>query len=115
MKQIISMKKNHEFRRVYGKGISAATGTLVLYCRKNRLDVNRLGLTVGTKVGCAVVRNRVRRRLREIYRLQRETLQTGYDLVIVARGRAAGASYQALLRDFKQLTKKLRLLREKTS
>ena len=64
-----SLKLNHIFRRLYRKGSSAANGYLVLYCRKNASQANRVGLTVGAKLAHAVQRNRLRRQLREIYRL----------------------------------------------
>ena len=108
-----TLKKNHEFRRLYNRGKNAVSPWLALYCRKNGSRNSRIGLTVGTKVGKAVVRNRVRRRLREIYRLHAGELKPGYDLVVVARVRAAGARYGELERSFLQLAKKLELLREK--
>ena len=85
MKYTVSLKENRVFRRLYAKGRSAVSPTMVLYCRKNGRRENRLGLTTGTKLGHAVVRNRVRRRLREIYRLQEHRLSPGYDIVVVAR------------------------------
>jgi ribonuclease P protein component len=91
-----TLKKNSDFRRLYAKGKSAATPYLVLYCRKNRLDHNRAGYTVSTKLGHAVVRNRVRRRLREIVRLNAGAVRPGFDLVLVARSRAVGAEYKKL-------------------
>ena len=66
-----TLKKNSDFRRLYSKGQSAVNSYVVVYCRRNREKVNRLGYTVSTKLGHAVVRNRVRRRLREIYRRER--------------------------------------------
>lgn len=110
MKQTIAIKQPHLFRRAYAKGKSAVTPTVVLYARKNGLDHNRLGLTVGTKVGKATVRNRVRRRLKESYRLREETLKTGYDLVIVARSGAAEARFPLLDRHLSSLLKRLELL-----
>lgn len=86
---------------------------LALYCRKNGSRGNRLGITVSTKVGKAVVRNRTRRKLREIYRLHEQELKPGYDLVIVARVRAGASRYWELERSFLQLAKKLDLLRER--
>ena len=71
MKREVTLKENYEFRRLYQKGASAVGGGMVIYCRKNRLDHNRLGITASVKLGHAVVRNRVRRRLREIYRKER--------------------------------------------
>ncbi len=91
-----SLKQNHLFRRLYQRGHSAAGRYVVVYCRKNGLSYNRLGITVGTKVGHAVVRNKVRRRIREAYRLSEHSYLRGYDIVVVARGRAAGASYQEI-------------------
>ena len=107
-----TIKNNHEFRRLYAKGRSAVTPTLVVYMRRNRLDGNRVGYTVTTKLGHAVVRNRVRRRLREIYRLHESELRTGADLVVVARGRSVSARYRDLERDFLAASEKLGLLAE---
>ena len=56
MKPAVTLKKNHEFRRLYRKGASAVAGSMVLYCRKNRLGHNRLGITVSVKLGNAVKR-----------------------------------------------------------
>ncbi|MCB6366032.1 ribonuclease P protein component [Intestinibacillus massiliensis] len=91
MKQTVSIKENRDFRRLYHRGKSAATRYVVVYCAKNRLGRNRIGLTVSTKLGGAVVRNRIKRLLREAYRLHEAEFKTGYDFVLVARGRAAGA------------------------
>ena len=107
-----TLKKNSDFRRLYTKGKSAVTPLLVLYCRKNRGDGIRAGYTVSTKLGHAVVRNRVRRRLREIVRLNTPQLRPGYDLVLVARGRAVEADYHKLERAFLTACRKLDLLRE---
>ena len=111
MKQTVSLKLNHEFRRLYAKGKSAVSPILVVYCRKNKLGYNRLGLTVGTKVGHAVVRNRTRRRIRESYRLNEEKFLQGYDIVVVARVRAGHTRYAQLERTLLSLSGKLGLLR----
>ncbi len=102
-----TIKKNYEFRRLYTKGKSAATPYLVLYAKRTGRKTNRLGITVSNKIGKAVVRNKVRRRLREIYRLHEGELCRGYDLVFVARGRSVDATYaqleQAALKACRQL------------
>ena len=95
-----SLKLNHIFRRLYRKGQSAANGYLVLYCRKNGSRQNRIGLTVSAKLAHAVHRNRLRRQLREIYRLHEAQFARGYDIVVVARTRAIGADYAALERAY---------------
>ena len=107
MKQTVSLKLNREFRRLYQKGKSAVDPFLAVYCRKNRLGFSRLGLTVGTKVGHAVVRNRARRRLREVCRLAMGQLKPGYDLVVVARGRCLTAPFQQLRRQYEGACRKL--------
>lgn len=112
MKRAVTLKENHEFRRLYQKGVSAVGGGMVVYCRKNRLGHNRLGITASTKLGHAVVRNRARRRLREVYRLNADKLRTGYDVILVARGRTATAPWKELNATFLRLCRKLDLLRE---
>ena len=86
---------------------------MVLYCRKNRLGHNRLGVTVSVKLGHAVVRNRARRRLREVYRLNQGRLRQGYDMILVARGRTLTASWRELNDTFVRLCRKLDLLEAK--
>ena len=76
---------------------------------KSKRGQNRLGFTVGKKVGCAVKRNRVRRRLREIYRLHEDELVPGYDIVVVARVKAVYARYAQLEKSFLSLADKLGL------
>lgn len=105
-----SLKENYEFRRLYSKGKSALTPNLVLYARTRRAPFNRVGITVSAKLAGAVQRNRVRRRLREIYRLNESKLRRGCDMVIVVRGRGVSAPYRALEADFLQLAGKLGLL-----
>ena len=95
----VPLKLNRDFRRAYRKGRSAAEPCLVVYARRNGAQQNRVGYTVSNKLGCAVVRNRVRRRLREIYRLGEERFRPGFDIVVVARHRAAGAEYARLERE----------------
>ena len=110
MKHTISLKLNHEFRRLYNKGKTASSPFLAVYCRKTRLPVSRLGLTTGVKLGKAVRRNRVRRRLREIYRTNEHRLVPGWDIVIVARVKAVYAHYDELERSFLSIARKLDLL-----
>ncbi len=110
MEHTVSLKKNYEFRRLYQKGASAASPRIVVYCRRGRGDRCRLGLTVGNKIGKAVVRNKIRRRLREIYRLEEGRIRRGYDLVIVARSKAKDAGFHELHADFLRLAGKLGLL-----
>ena len=110
MKYTVSLKENRVFRRLYAKGRSAVGPAMVLYCRNNGGEQNRLGFTVSTKLGHAVVRNRVRRRLREVYRLNEGRIAAGYDIVVVARVRAIHIPFDKLERQFLSLADKLGLL-----
>ena len=110
MQHTTTLKKNNEFRRLYARGRSAVMPTLVVYARGNKSGDNRVGFTVTVKLGHAVVRNRVRRRLREIYRLHEAELRRGLDMVVVARGRSVEASYRRLEREFLSACAKLSLL-----
>ena len=109
MKYTLSLKQNHEFRRLYNKGKSAVSPYFVIYCRKTGRPVNRLGITTSVKLGNAVKRNRARRRIRELYRTHEAGLLPGYDIVIVARTRAIYGRYPELKRSFVQQMKKLGL------
>lgn len=112
MKQAVTLKENYEFRRMYRKGASAVSGSMVLYCRKNNRGNNRLGITVSVKLGKAVVRNRAKRRLREVYRLNTPALKQGWDIVLVGRGRTVTAPWKELNATFLRLAKKLDLLED---
>ncbi len=104
-----SLKLNHIFQRLYRtKGF--ASGSLVLYARRNRTATNRLGITVSKKLGKAHVRNFVRRRFREAYRLHEERFQPGWDLVVVARSKAVHCNFQDLCRDLLSLAGKAGVL-----
>lgn len=115
MDPAVAVKENYEFRRIYRKGKSAVSPQLVIYCQRNRRGHSRLGVSVSTKLGCAVVRNRVRRRIREIYRLNKAKMLPGYDLIVVARVRAVETDYQKLDRTYLRLLEQLDLLREDPS
>ena len=112
MKRAVTIKENYEFRRMYQKGTSAVGGGMVVYCRRNKLGHNRLGLTASKKLGHAVVRNRCRRRLREVYRLHQGEMRQGWDIIMVARTRTATAPWQELNDTFLRICKKLDLLED---
>ncbi len=85
MKQTISLNKNELFLRVYKKGKRSYHHNFILYYLPNGLPHNRLGIKAGKKLASAVGRNRVRRLLKESYRLLEQDIKTGYDLVFAAK------------------------------
>lgn len=113
MKYSSSLKLNHIFQRLY-RSRGQANGHLVLYARPNRTDGNRIGITVSKKLGKAHVRNRTRRRLREIYRLNEQLFAPGWDIVIVARSSAVDADFEKLTQSYLSLAGKAGILKEKT-
>ncbi len=111
MKFSCALKRNHIFRRLYStKGL--ANSYLVLYARRNRLGRNEVGITVSKKLGRAVIRNRTRRRLREVYRLNEDRFTPGWDIVVVARTRSVNADFGKLTAAYLSLAEKAGLLRE---
>lgn len=111
MNHTVSLTENHLFRRAYHRGRQSVHSALVLYALPNRLPVSRLGLTVSPKIGKAVVRNRVKRRLRESYRLEEGRLLPGFDLVIVARRRALTMPFDRLRGQLAAAARECRVLR----
>lgn len=86
------------FRRVYDHGVKLHGRYLTLFVLQNDLDCSRLGIAATRKIGGAVVRNRIKRRLREIFRTRRP--RTAVDLVIVPKRESVAASFEGLVHDF---------------
>lgn len=111
MKFTNSLRSNRDFKNVFKSGRSYANKYLVMYVSKNQLDGNRLGISVSKKVGNSVVRHRVKRLIKESYRLQENIFNSGLDIVVIARNNAADFTYpeaeSALLHLWKLHSKKL--------
>ncbi len=87
------LRANEDFQRVRREGRSWSSPLLVLIAAPNAADHTRFGFAVGKRIGKAVVRNRVKRRLREAVRLHCEAVAPGWDLVFVAREPILAASF----------------------
>lgn len=93
MSRYESLKNNRDFQNVYKNGNSYANKYLVMYILENRTDINRVGISVSKKVGNSIVRHRLTRIIRESVRLNCESIETGYDIVIIARVNLKGKGY----------------------
>ncbi|UMZ75186.1 ribonuclease P protein component [Natranaerofaba carboxydovora] len=107
--KITTLKNSKEFRDVLNNGKSYVTKNLVLYVKKNEKNYNRLGIIISKKVGKSVVRNRIRRLLKEVYRKDEIYLKSGFDLVFIVRHRAYNLDYKTACKEFNKLIKKAKL------
>jgi ribonuclease P protein component len=110
MSKLPTLKKNHEFQRVYGKGRYASSRTLVVYVLANRSGTRRMGITTSRKVGKSVVRNRIRRLIRENLRTMVGSLPPGRDIVVVARKADSSAGFESVGQELRLLFTRLGLL-----
>ena len=84
---------NRDFQKVYKEGKSIAGRYLVLHWRKNETGKVQIGFAAGKKLGSAVIRNRLKRIMREAWRLHPEKRPTGYDMILVARKSLVGKTF----------------------
>lgn len=110
MQKTISLSENKQFKLLYNRGKSFVYPFFVLYIRPNRFPYNRLGITVGKKVGNAVKRNRAKRVIKEAYRLLETELCIGYDFVLVARSKTPFVSMNVIKKDLAAVFKRQQLL-----
>lgn len=104
------LRRGADFRRVYDRKCKAADGVLLVFIDRSPQTETRIGLSVSRKHGNAVVRNRLKRLLREAFRLSRDRLPTGLDLVVIPldKGRAALQAYMdSLTRLCRKLQRRL--------
>ena len=86
------LRKRREFLAAYDRGAKIPTAYFVLYILENNLPHPRLGITVSRKIGPAVVRNRIKRQLREIFRKNKSAISPPCDVVVNAKRSAATTS-----------------------
>ena len=96
MNKVYSLKKNIEFKKVYSQGKNYWNRNLILYVKKNNYNYNRVGFTITKKIRNSEVRNKIRRRLKEVYRLNMQNMNLGYDLIFIPKKNTVDISYQEL-------------------
>ena len=112
-----SLRKNREFDRVYKRGQFFAGRIIVVHCLQNNLSWNRIGISVNKKAGKSVKRSRIKRLIKENYRLMEKELVSGYDIVIVYRSKSATdgviPTYGSFGKEMRYLFRKLKLFTQK--
>ncbi|PSL45940.1 ribonuclease P protein component [Salsuginibacillus halophilus] len=115
MKKSFRIKKSEEFSRIFQTGTSYANRQFVVYVlERPELEAFRVGITVGRKLGNAVVRNRTKRRVRELVREHQTQLDAGKDYIIIARKPVLDMSHEALSKSFVHVMKRAKSYHAKT-
>ncbi len=102
----IRILHRRDFRRVYDNGLRRSSSLCTVFIRPNCLPLTRLGITTPRALGGAVVRNRIRRRLREVFRLNYRAIPSGWDLVANPRPASATVAFDLLTREFLRILPK---------
>ena len=110
MRRAHRLRRPADFQRVRAVRRSWGNPLLVLYVAPNDGHATRLGISVGKRVGKAVIRNQVKRRVREAVRHRHASLRPGHDLVFIARASAATADWPALRDAADELLRRARVL-----
>lgn len=111
-KKINRLKSKKSFQVVYSKGRTVVDGMSVFYILPEQAEDIKIGMAVGKKLGCAVVRNRMKRLMREVFRVHKQRIKKGYHIVWVARRKLAKADIKTFERVFLRLAKRAALLQE---
>lgn len=108
MKKTLTLRKNNEFQYIFKKGSWYNSKNISMYVIKNEKDVNMLGIAVGKKVAKSVKRNRIKRLIREAYRLNENNIKTGYSIIIVwkTKSEVINATFKGIENDLLECFKK---------
>jgi ribonuclease P protein component len=105
------MKKNAEFKKVYSEGRYYVEKYIVMYAIKNSSDYNKVGYSVSKKVGKAVTRNRIKRLMKENYRLLENDTKKGFDIIFTARRGSSEADYENIRANMESVLNRARILK----
>ena len=106
------IKARKEFQNVYEKGHSVVDGLAVFYVLPGENEKIKIGFAVGKKVGNAVIRNHIKRMMREVFRMHKGELKSNFKVIWVARKRLAQADFKTYERVFLRLAKRAALLKQ---
>jgi len=95
--------KRAEFLKLSRAGVKLQSASFIVVSNKNHRPESRLGITVSSKVGNSVIRNRIKRQVREYFRRHRGALQPGTDILVIARGNAAGMAGKGIASELERL------------
>lgn len=115
MERKYRLRLNADFKRVRRRGKSWANHLMVLCALPNELEHSRFGFAASKRIGKAVVRNRVRRRMREAVRLRRAFIADGWDVVFIARSATGRASYAEIVQGVENLLRRAELYKSVNS
>lgn len=104
------LRRKKDFTSIYNRGKSSASKYVVIFYKKNNLDYNRTAFLASKKVGKSVKRNKARRLMKEIYRIYKDQLEIGYDIIFIARKNMESASFVELEKTTERLLKRIKLL-----
>ena len=109
MTTLYKLKKNYQFKKVYTEGRYYVEKYVVMYIIMNNSASNRVGFSVSKKVGNSVVRNRVKRLMKEVYRKYADKNKLGFDIVFTARVGSAEADYKIIDNNIMSIMRKAKL------
>ena len=115
LKRVNRLKKRYQFNYVYKSGEHFSSEHLVLYVSSSKTQSIKVGFAVTKKVGHAVVRNKIRRRLREIIQKQLPSLKQNYNIIVVAKDNVSEASFEKLTQETTKLLNKANLFHEENT
>lgn len=113
MKKALRLTKNLEFINIYKSGRRVSSPFFVMYIKKNDLSYSRLGVSVSKKVGKSVVRNKIKRQIKEIVRQNYDFINSGWDIVFSVKPAAVQLSYAQMEKEIVNLLKRGRIYNDK--
>ncbi|MDI3480858.1 MAG: ribonuclease protein component [Tepidanaerobacteraceae bacterium] len=106
MQRYLRLTKNFEFKNVYRAGKRLSCPYFNVYIKENDLKTARLGVSISKKIGKSVVRNRIKRRIKELFRHNIENIKKGIDIIISIKKDISKMDYKDLKREIKNILKR---------